>query len=477
MPRRALVPLLATLFGLALLWAAARHLDGAAVGRALAGARGWPWLPLGLASYAAGHRLRGLRLRRLLSHEVSLPAHTATNVVLVGYAVNNVLPARLGEVARAWFLMERSGLAIAQTLTITLVERLLDALVLLALFAATLGFVPASPLLAAALPIAGGLLAVTALAAALGAWAPGTVLGFASRAAIRMWPAGHDRVMRRMHAILAGLEPLRHARTVAAVLALSLLVWIFEAGLFLALLPAFGFAVVPVNALFVMTGTNLGLLLPSTPGFVGPFHFFCAAAMESLGAPRETAFGYAVLVHAAFFVPVTLYGVGVLAAHGLSVGRTLALSREAEPLTAGPGFAGSPPAPRVGATSDPPPTRFLLALAEAAVPIDRDRIEGEEARPLVREVASFVGGQLHQLPVRLRALFYAGLAVFRVATRLRFLHGFCDLPADVRRRWFEDWAYGRLPLARQLFRPVRSTALLAYYERPEVRAALERSAP
>ena len=171
MPRRYALAALATLAGLAFLAAAARNLDLAAVAAVLSKVRLWPWLPLGLASYAAGHRLRGLRLRRLVSHEVALTAHTATNVVVVGYAMNNVLPARLGEVVRAWLLMERSGLSIVQTLTITLVERLLDALVLLALFGAVTALLPATPFMSAALPVALGLLALTALLLALGAWA------------------------------------------------------------------------------------------------------------------------------------------------------------------------------------------------------------------------------------------------------------------------------------------------------------------
>jgi len=468
MRRSHALALLATLAGLAFLAAAARNLDGPAVLHALSHARVWPWLPIGLASYALGHRLRGLRLRRLVSHEVALTTHSATNVVVVGYAMNNILPARLGEVVRAWMLMEKSGLSIAQTLTITLVERLLDALVLLALFGAATAMLAATPFTATALPVAAGLLAFLALLLGCGAWAPGPVLAFASRAANRLFPHAHDTVMRQVHAALGGLEALRHARTAAAVLGWSLLVWLAEAGLYLAILPAFGLAANPVHALFAMTGTNLGLLLPSTPGFVGPFHFFCAQALAALGVPRETGFAYAVMVHAVFFVPVTLYGVVVLASHGLSVGRAFSLSREAQPMPAGAARL----APRAAAAEEVPPSRFVLALAEAAVPLDRDGIPEAATAPLVREVAGFVGGQLHELPVRLRAMFYTGLAGFRMVTRLRYARGFCELPAATRREWFERWAYGPVPLARQLFRPVRATALLAYYEHPDVRAAL-----
>ena len=38
-----------------------------------------------------------------------------------------------------------------------------------------------------------------------------------------------------------------------------------------------------------MSVTNLGILVPSTPGFVGPFHFFCSQALMSQGIPEATA--------------------------------------------------------------------------------------------------------------------------------------------------------------------------------------------
>lgn len=466
--RRPLLVLAATLAGLAFLAAAAFHLDRAAVAAAIESAHLWPWLPLAIAIYLYGQRLRGLRLRRLVRHEVELTANAATHVVVVGYAMNNVLPARLGELVRAWMLMERSGLSIVETLTVTLVERLLDAVVLLALFGLALLVLPVTPITATALPIAGGLLGLTALVLGLAAWAPGAVLTFASRALNRIAPRSHDRVLRHVHAALGALEALRHPGSALAIAALSLAVWIAEAGLYGFLLPAFGLGADPRHALFAMTTTNLGLLIPSTPGFVGPFHFFCVQALAALGVPRATAFAYAILVHAAFFVPVTLWGVAVLVSHGLSIGRALSLTREAEPMSADAARL----APRVEAR-EAEPSAFLRALTEAAVPLDRDGFEGEAARPIVDDVAGFVAGQLRELPVRLRALFHTGLAGFRFATRLRYVRGFCELPPATRRAWFERWAYGPVPLARQLFRPVRSIALLAYYERAEVRAALD----
>src|SRR5260370_1056738 len=103
--------LIGLLLGAGFLALAAVHIDPRRVAEVLERARPWPWIPLGLASYVCGHFARGARLRRLVSREATLTLPTSTGVVVVGYAVNNILPARLGELARAWMLTERSGLA------------------------------------------------------------------------------------------------------------------------------------------------------------------------------------------------------------------------------------------------------------------------------------------------------------------------------------------------------------------------------
>jgi hypothetical protein len=56
------------------------------------------------------------------------------------------------------------------------------------------------------------------------------------------------------------------------------------------------------------------------------------------------------------------------------------------------------------------------------------------------------------------------MATFRFYVRLRTLRSFCGLDVDRRRALVNAWAFGRIPVLRQLFRPVRSLALLAYYD-------------
>ena len=68
----------------------------------------WGWIILGAAVYVAAFPLRGLRWRVLLRSVEDVPTRMATEVFLVGALANNVLPARLGDEARALVLQQRA---------------------------------------------------------------------------------------------------------------------------------------------------------------------------------------------------------------------------------------------------------------------------------------------------------------------------------------------------------------------------------
>lgn len=112
-----------------------------------------------------------------------------------------------------------------------------------------------------------------------------------------------------------------------------------------------------------------------------------------------------------------------------------------------------------------PSRRFLRAVIEGLIPEHPSETRAGRARALDSS-AAFVHEQLRAMPLVLQALLVCGLFVFRVLTWARWLQGIKSLSADRRRRWMHAWAYGRVTLARRLFRPVRSLAALAYFESP-----------
>ena len=106
----------------------------------------------------------------------------------------------------------------------------------------------------------------------------------------------------------------RDAPVVAALSAAAWGTWAFGAW---SIAAAVGIPLSPLEVMFVMAVVNLGVAIPSSPGFVGTYQWLCVASLALLGVDGERAFAFSVILHAAWFVPTTIAGAALLARHGL----------------------------------------------------------------------------------------------------------------------------------------------------------------
>lgn len=453
----------------AFLWLAFQELDLAVIGDALASARLWPWIPAATLAYLCSHFVRGLRCQKLVSNDADLHLATATNIVVLGYGVNNILPFRLGEVARAGLLSERIGMPLPQSLTVTLLERVLDGWTILVLLLVGAALVPqvdgasVPGVLPAALILGSGSLAI--------AWMlffPYGTAACASRLGGLVRRSWQEPIWRFFVCVSNGLSYLRRPTNALRLVALSLTVWALEALMYLLVFPAFGLPVKLEWALLVMATSNIGILVPSPRGHVDLFRTLCAQALVLLGISSVTSAAYAVALHAVFYVPITIWGLGVLLRYGIELAWTTARAKDAARPVAATTIADvhveviGTSRPR---SRDSTPDKLTLAITEALLSDEAS----EPPRNVTQRVATFVQGQVNALPTLLRIMLLVGLLGFRVLVRLRYLRSFCSLPLATRRDVVNAWAYGPYGLTRQLFRVLRSTALLCYHE--EVGAA------
>src|SRR5687768_2319051 len=100
----------------------------------------WSLLPA-LLLYFIGVGLRAVRWRILLKPVVPNISFTKTfEVVVIGYMANNVLPARIGELVRAYVLSRREGVRKTATLATIFVERIFDGLIMVGFAASVIIF-------------------------------------------------------------------------------------------------------------------------------------------------------------------------------------------------------------------------------------------------------------------------------------------------------------------------------------------------
>ena len=120
-------------------------LDLREIGDALKDANYWYVAPA-IGLYFIAVYFRALRWRYLLSPLGSVEVQRLYPVVIIGYMANNLLPARLGEFVRSYYLARREGFSASTGLATIAVERVYDGLTLLAFAAVS---VPALLLLGA----------------------------------------------------------------------------------------------------------------------------------------------------------------------------------------------------------------------------------------------------------------------------------------------------------------------------------------
>jgi glycosyltransferase 2 family protein len=310
--RRAWVrPLAGFAVALAFVWLLARTLDWHDVQRTLRAASA-PLLVQGLLFLAAGLTVRIVRWWWMLrAFAPELPVRSCVRPFLASLALNNTVPLRAGDVSRVFGFRDELRTPPVRVLGTLVIERVLDLVVLLAIFFAGLlgavaGSVPARFVVVAGATgaLVVGVVLVVLLAPQQIGRAVRFVLGrgpWADRPLAARIAAGTDHFL---DALLLMRSPARALQ----LLAMSLVAWGFEGGMYASVASALSTGAAPLAPWFALSTGTLATLLPSSPGYVGTFDFFAMLGLTAYGAAAAKAGAFALLVHLILWVPVTVVG-------------------------------------------------------------------------------------------------------------------------------------------------------------------------
>jgi glycosyltransferase 2 family protein len=315
------------------LWLALRNVDLRAVRDALRSASYIYLIPAAISGLL-GYCVRTVRWGRILAPVKKVPFGRLFPVLMVGFAANNLLPARIGEFVRAYLLSREEDVSTSLALATIVVERVCDGITLLALMALTLLFFP--------IPVTDATLRRVELGAT-------AIFGVATIGLILLvlWPRPIQRLTtwclrpfpRRLTArvegiltaFIAGLSALKRPGTLARIAGLSLLVWLFEGGTFACVLLAFPFGLARSEwlaaAIFLLVFVNLGIMIPSAPGYIGTYQFFAKLALGAFAVAAAPALGLSFVAHALQYTLITGAGLLCLWRLGLTPGALSGMAR------------------------------------------------------------------------------------------------------------------------------------------------------
>lgn len=277
----------------------------------------------GLALYFLGVGVRAIRWRFLLRSIKPIPSPALFRTVVIGYMANDILPARMGEIVRAYILGAQENVSKAATLVTIVVERIFDGLTML-LFIVLASFLLnfTDETLTTSLRLVASLFIVAIAGLAILAGMPQRAERLAEFFVNRLPSVSlRERVLRLTKSLLTGLGVLRSPIDSFAVFALSVIAWLLETTMYLVI--AWGFNINLPFPVFLLACAfaNLVTIAPSTPGYIGVFHAPVVYVLTSFGIEQSLAASYTVILHATLVIPVTLLGFYYLGRAGLSLGQ------------------------------------------------------------------------------------------------------------------------------------------------------------
>lgn len=306
------------------LFIAFRQINFASLTVALSEANYWYLIPVAILYYPI-YVFRALRWRHLMKPIKLASYRNLYSATVIGFTANLLLPARLGEFVRAYQIGQKEGISKSAAFATIIVERLMDGLTILAFLAVVLILldIPAGQEHAASLLKKAG---YTSLACLAGAIFFLTLLKMRTDKVIstigfmtRFLPG---RLSKKLLGILSsfadGLGFFHGIGPVAMVGFYSILVWGISAIIVQLIGLAFGINLPLIAGIFVVVLIAFGVLVPSSPGFVGTYHVACQAAFEFFNISKEKALSMAIVMHGGFFFTTLALGLLALATAKMS---------------------------------------------------------------------------------------------------------------------------------------------------------------
>ncbi len=255
--------------------------------------------------YGLATLVRGERWLRLLADEGGQPSRrTAHELNAIGYMGNNLLPARAGDAIRVVLAAPRVGLSMRSVVGTLLAERLLDVGLLVLIFV-VVGY----GLLG---EVGGDKVEIVLVAAAAVAVVAGVAYLLVRR---------NERITSFLAPIASATLGLRRAHHGLRLLAITMLIWAVEAGVWMSTAAAVGFGMTPIEGLYIVALSSIFAMIPSGPAYAGTQDAAAIIGIKALGGTSAQALAYVVMLRFVIVVPITLVGLALLVTRYGGLGR------------------------------------------------------------------------------------------------------------------------------------------------------------
>jgi len=258
--------------------------------------------------------VRAYRWKFMVDPLKKVKVYSLFSSAMIGFMANNILPVRLGEVVRAYSLGTKENISKSASFATIVMERIFDGFSLLFILWLTLYLFPFSrSSVKVELIRRGANLALIAnilafLILILLELKPEPLLNFFKK----LFGLLPRRLSEKAEAVLdkfsSGVRVFRDIPRMGWILLWSLILWLGTGISNYLVFLAFDLHP-PIQAtLMLMVIVTLGVVIPSSPGYVGTVHFFAVIALSLFGYGKDTSVPFSIVLHASQYLPITLLG-------------------------------------------------------------------------------------------------------------------------------------------------------------------------
>jgi uncharacterized protein (TIRG00374 family) len=235
----------------------------------------------------------------------------------VGLMANSILPARGGELIRAFAIGRTERISKSASFATIMVERVFDLITLILFLLVFSRLIHNNTIVSKIFWIT---LIVTI-----------SVIIFliilrnyrkATDILVSLSPAKFkEKIKKFLEAFIRGLHILSDLKILLYLFIQSVFIWSLYAAIYYILFISFGFRL-PLGAAFVVTAICcLGISIPSSPGFIGTYHYLVIFSLSLFGIPKSSALSYSIIAWAVDFLPIVV--IGLFALNKLSLTLTI----------------------------------------------------------------------------------------------------------------------------------------------------------
>lgn len=272
--------------------------------------------------------LRAVRWALLFRPDYDFNGRRLYRPLMICFAFNAILPGRVGEIVRVFYVNKREGAPFGPTLATVVCERIFDAVVLLSMLIGSLAVLPdIDPMLqvtfggftATGAQIQNGLTKLTMASGVLVAGVLCMMIPGIERLLekmIRGFPAMPQgiagRIVDFVNGIIRGFRAIRNPKNLFLIVFYSLAIWLLAA--FSNMVLAYGMKGVEtmtfVQSMATMSLIGVFILVPAAPGYWGLFEAGVIFSLLALGVQSDTslATAYALVMHIVQYVPIVMIG-------------------------------------------------------------------------------------------------------------------------------------------------------------------------